>query len=65
MYTAPYSSESFSKGVVRELVDEMEGVGFECYETDIGGDGAMFMEDTDEDTTQGDLIISQSYVFVS
>ena len=38
-------------------MDEMEGVGFECYETDIGGDGAMFMEDTDEDTTQGDLII--------
>ena len=38
-------------------MDEMEGVGFECYETDIGGDGAMFMEDTDDD---GDFIISQS-----
>ena len=53
---------AFSKGVVRELVDEMEGVGFECYETDIGGDGAMFMEDTDEEATQGDLIISQELI---
>ena len=39
---------SFSKGVVKGLMDEMEGAGFECYETDIGGDGALFMEDIDE-----------------
>ena len=29
-------------------MDEMEGAGFECSETDIGGDGALFMEDIDE-----------------
>ena len=32
----------------------MEGVGFMCYETEVGGDGALFMEDIeDEDAKQG------------
>ena len=40
---------------MKELVEEMEGAGLACYETEIGGDGALFMEDVvdEEDATQG------------
>ena len=30
----------------------MEGAGLACYETEIGGDGALFMEGEEEDATQ-------------
>ena len=38
---------------MKELVEEMEGAGLACYETEIGGDGALFMEGEEEDATQG------------
>ena len=37
---------------MKELVEEMEGAGLACYETEIGGDGALFMEGEEEDATQ-------------
>ena len=46
-------SLSLSQGVVKKLVGEMEEAGFECYETDIGGEGALFMEDFIERDIKG------------
>ena len=46
-------SLSLSQGVVKELVGEMEEAGFECYETDIGGEGALFMENFLEKDIKG------------
>ena len=44
---------------MEELVGEMEAAGFSCYETDIGGEGALYAEGTDDDegaTKQGATI---------
>ena len=38
---------------MKKLVGEMEEAGFECYETDIGGEGALFMEDFIERDIKG------------
>ena len=50
------SHSSLPKESVEELVGEMEAAGFACYETDIGGEGALYADDADHDegaTTQG------------
>ena len=39
---------------------EMEAAGFACYETDIGGEGALYAEDADDNdegaSTQGAIM---------
>ena len=50
---------SLPKESVEELVGEMAAAGFACYETDIGGEGALYAEDSGDDegaTKQGATI---------